>query len=86
LKSVTPADLDLYAPASIGATRYNECLIKYLDNIKGDELRDTLLHETIHAIDYIAQIGLEEKQVHALASLLLCVLKDNKEFSRWLIK
>jgi hypothetical protein len=86
LKSVTPADLDLYNPASIGATRYNDCLIKYLETLKGDELRDTLLHESIHVIDYTAQLGLEEKQVHALASLLLSVLKDNKEFSRWLIK
>jgi len=36
-----------------------------------------LLHELIHAVDDLFQIGLKEKQVKQLGSALLMVLKEN---------
>ena len=47
--------------------------------------RDTLLHETIHAIDYAAHLALNENQVHALAALLLHTMRDNPKFVEWLM-
>ncbi len=46
--------------------------------------RDTVLHEVLHAIDYTMQLGLKERQVHALGSGLLAVLTDNPELAFYL--
>ena len=51
-----------------------------------DDARDTLLHEVIHAIDYGIQVNLEERQVHALASGLYAVMRDNPDFVAWLME
>lgn len=48
--------------------------------------QDTLLHETIHAIDETLYLRMTEKQVSQLASVLLGVLKDNPEFTNWILK
>lgn len=50
------------------------------------ELADTILHETLHAIDYIAGLDMSEHQVRHLAACLVGVLQDNPEFAQWLIK
>lgn len=47
--------------------------------------QDTLLHEVIHAIDETVGLSLTEQQVIALASGLLAVFKDNKEFTEYLL-
>lgn len=46
--------------------------------------RDTLLHEVIHCIEFALHLEFEERQVHALASGLLCVLRDNPELVAYL--
>lgn len=48
--------------------------------------QDTLLHETIHAIDETLLLGMTEQQVSNTASVLLAVLKDNPEFTRWILQ
>lgn len=48
--------------------------------------RDTLLHETLHAIDYAMHLELDERQVHALAAGVLCVMRDNPELIDWLMQ
>lgn len=47
--------------------------------------QDTLLHETIHAIDETLFLRMTERQVSNLASVLLAVLKDNPEFTKWIL-
>jgi hypothetical protein len=47
--------------------------------------QDTVLHETVHAIDEVLQLGLKEKQVHQLAAALLAVIKHNPKFINWLL-
>lgn len=49
-------------------------------------MQDTLLHETIHSIDETLFLKMTEKQVSQLASVLLGVLKDNPEFTRWILQ
>lgn len=50
-----------------------------------EQVQDTMLHETIHAVDESLCIGMREKQVFALAAGLLAVLKDNPELANWLL-
>jgi hypothetical protein len=50
------------------------------------EMQDTLLHEILHVIDYNNGTEMTEQQVKMTATGLLAVLKDNKEFAKWLIK
>ncbi len=47
--------------------------------------QDTLLHEVIHAVDETMGTSLTEQQVLALASGLIAVLRDNKEFTEYLL-
>ena len=49
-----------------------------------DALRDTLLHECVHAIDYAMKTGLEERQVSTLATGIYALLKDNPDFAAFL--
>lgn len=50
-----------------------------------DYIRDTLLHELIHAISYQIHLNLAERQVHALSAALLQVLWDNPAVARYLL-
>lgn len=48
--------------------------------------QDTLLHETIHAIDETLVLRMTERQVSNVASILLAVLKDNPEYTKWILQ
>ncbi len=48
-------------------------------------MRDTLLHEVIHAVDDLVQTKLVEEQVYALSGALLDTLRRNPEFTAWLV-
>ena len=45
------------------------------------EEMDTVMHETVHALDYILNLGLTERQVHMLGSGLIGLFQDNPEFA-----
>ena len=71
------------------ALGYNDVrigIIQYDSKAKLDVIKDTLLHEIIHVVDFDCQSEMTERQVHCLATGLYSVLKDNPEFARWLIK
>ena len=42
-----------------------------------DQVRDTLIHEALHGIDYAMSLDLEEPQVHALAAGVCALFRDN---------
>lgn len=46
---------------------------------------DTLLHEVIHAIDAVADLGLTEAQVRATATSLRGFFRANPKLAQWLI-
>lgn len=75
----------LHADGRIGQHSSNKLEMKYCTEQAEEQCKDTMLHESIHAIDYILQLGLREKQVHCLSAGLLEMLKANPKFTRWLL-
>lgn len=45
------------------------------------EEMDTLLHETMHAIDHWLDLGLSERQIRVMATGLIGVFQDNPDFA-----
>lgn len=67
----------------MGRTDSNICKIQICLKLKEgkipeSQIADTFLHETIHAIDHIFELGLREKQIRSLSSALLATIRDNK--------
>jgi hypothetical protein len=58
--------------------------IKLVEGQAFEAERDTALHEVIHAVDFGVCGGLKEPQVHALATGLLQVLRENPKFTKYL--
>ena len=63
--------------------------IQYNNNLKKDELVNTILHEVIHGIVYMYDIPFknmkdEESVVRKLANGLHTVFKDNPNFLEWI--
>ena len=90
---VGPYDISVRVISSELAARLKEDgdfdgeTIHIADGQRGPQLADTILHELLHAI--YATFGLkdedeEERIVSALATGLVGVLRDNREFARWL--
>lgn len=50
-----------------------------------DQRRDTLLHETMHAVDHEMHCALSEAQIRRMATGLLAVLRQNPELSQYLL-
>lgn len=50
------------------------------------EEADTVLHETIHAIDYWLDLEMSERQVRVLATALIGVFQDNPEFAEYVTR
>lgn len=71
---------------AFGTTSNLNAVIDYSLDQSLTQLRDTVLHEVIHAVDFSMYLGLEERQVHALAAGLLGVLRDNPEFTALLLQ
>ena len=65
---------DLY-----GQVRYLEERILLNSGASGEAKKAALMHETIHAIDEMFQIGLEEKQVEQLGVGIYNLIRDNPE-------
>lgn len=45
---------------------------------------DTVLHESIHAVEYLLDLRMSEKQVRLLATALVGIFQDNPEFARYI--
>lgn len=54
--------------------------IKLAKDLPVQQQAATLLHEAVHAIDSLLQLGLTEHQVAAVAQGLYAVLRDNAAF------
>ena len=68
-----------------GMMELDKQLISLRLNHSEEYNKDTTLHEIIHAIDEVMNLGMEEHQVHLMAVGLISVLAKNPELSKWLI-
>lgn len=48
--------------------------------------RNTLLHEVLHALSYVGQLRMSERQVDVLATLLIAMTRDNPELVDYFFK
>lgn len=60
-----------------GQCHYGQQKIRLSKAVNPDSNTATFLHELMHAIDFVMQIGLKEKQVDRIATGLAMVLLDN---------
>lgn len=60
--------------------------IDILDGQIPIEEADTLLHEVIHAMDYLLDLKLTEEQVRVLATALIGVFQDNRYFTEFVTR
>ena len=67
-----------------GDTDPDECLINYTTATTPSQVRDTVLHEMIHALDLSLHLKLTEQQVHALSATLFGTFVGNPKFTQWL--
>lgn len=79
-----------HMPDAAGLFHPTRHLIEISKGQDSQETRDTVLHETLHALLYTQgrEYGgeLEETYVRAIATGLIGVLQDNPAFSTWLIQ
>jgi hypothetical protein len=47
---------------------------------------DTLIHEVVHGIDYIMDLGLKERQVRLLGTALAGIFQENPEFAAFVTR
>lgn len=81
--------IDYVLPHPLGTEATGICdnmaqKIVCLEGLTPLEEGDTVLHEVIHAVDFVAGLDLQERQVRHLATILLGVLQDNPQFATWL--
>lgn len=83
-----------YCPASampdaMGLCHFDKSLLEIRTGQSPLDLRDTLLHELLHALRFTQgrEYGgeVEEDYVRSIATGLVGVLQDNPEFAKWLI-
>ena len=68
---------------SSGEQRRDQQLIKVKAGQHPETLRETLLHELIHAIEEQLGLDMKERQVHSLAIGLFQVLRENPALVRF---
>lgn len=76
---------DLHGHA-FGFCQPNQQVILIQPGMIEDEEKDTVLHEVIHAVDYLMQLGLTEDQVRSTATGLYAVMKDNPKLATYLFE
>ncbi len=80
----------LLAEEVSGECDYDNATIRLATKLSPFDLKDTLLHEVLHAIlgqqsSWFRSVEEEEQYVLAIATGLTGVLQDNPEFAQWLI-
>ena len=83
--TLIPAGEGQLYPVKLGAHVSDRQEIVYSLEQHADQLRDTILHECLHGIDYAMQTRLKERQIHALATGLYAFLSENPHLVRWII-
>lgn len=76
---------DTYLSDKMGYCDFRQSRIVLSQGNSPTSMRETAVHEVLHAVDHAVQSGLSEQDVHRLGRALYAVLRDNPEFTRWLL-
>jgi predicted DNA binding protein len=68
----------------LGLTHNDKKLIEVLEGMDKNEEGDTTLHEVLHAIDFVFDLNLTERQIKVLSSALINVLNTNPNFREYI--
>tara|TARA_R110000824_G_scaffold8994_4_gene40647 strand:- start:213 stop:545 length:333 start_codon:yes stop_codon:yes gene_type:complete len=82
-------ECDTYSVAGVCHQTPQDPKIRVAKHKEPTALADTMLHEIMHACWTTMNLDAreeEERAVAALATALIAVMRDNPNFSRWLIK
>lgn len=71
-------------PKAFGEYDYEAQIVRIRTGQQPSFEADTVLHELIHAIDDVMQLGMSERQVHCSAAGLIALFKDNPTFLEYL--
>ena len=69
-----------------GQIRYHSLIIDIDPNGKNQRLRETLMHEAIHAVTHDRKLDLDESFVHSFSLGMSALLVDNPELVRLYLK
>lgn len=69
-----------------GRCNSRDCTITLNADQDVEQMKDTLVHEMLHAYDYSLQLDLTEHQVRRLAVCVMSMLADNPEVAKLLTK
>lgn len=61
-----------------GMTYERSASIHINSNLSLQVREEAFLHEVFHIINWVSEVGLDEKQVSVMARILYQILKDNK--------
>jgi len=73
---------------SLGEWHANKAEVHYDPNVTGPVLRETVLHEMLHAICEHTGLDPDEHEtiIRSISPLILHLLKENPKFTAWLIQ
>lgn len=75
-----------FANDDFGETFMDKHEIHINSNKSPASFYDTLLHESLHAIEMSTKLALTEDQVHRLSTYLRDFFKSNPKVGKWLMK
>lgn len=62
---------------NFGTCYHAKCVINMTPTQAEENMRDTLLHEVVHALETEGQLKMSERQVRGIATLLLAAMRHN---------
>jgi hypothetical protein len=68
-----------------GRCFHKELRIRICNDKPLDQQQDTSIHEVLHAIDLELNLELSEKKIRRLATCFLAILKDNPQYTKFLL-
>lgn len=70
---------------TLGLAEHDRCVITIRANLPASQVRDSILHEVMHALSHHTQSNLTHRQIHALTPALIDTLRRNKDLALLLI-
>ncbi len=94
--SVRVLGMDMAVVVRTGDDAHMDDKFGYCDNLRmrivlsenntPSQMRETCLHEVVHAVEWAVKADMEEDEVGRMARGLFAVLRDNPSFVKWIME